>query len=50
MTDCYECSQYRGRWMDETVLTVWLPLTLSLWSLGVAAGASKRAHAAGARA
>jgi hypothetical protein len=42
VTDCYECSEYWGRWMDQTMFTTWLPLTLSLWSLGVALGASKR--------
>jgi hypothetical protein len=39
---CYECSEYWGRWMDETMVTVWLPLTLILWSTGVAAGSSKQ--------
>jgi hypothetical protein len=28
--------------MDETMVTVWLPLTLILWSAGVAAGSSKQ--------
>jgi hypothetical protein len=42
VTDCYECSEYWGRWMDETMFTTWLPLTLSLWSLGVVIGATKR--------
>jgi hypothetical protein len=40
--ECYECSEYWGRWMDETMFSVWLPLTLILWSGGVAVGASKR--------
>jgi hypothetical protein len=33
--DCFECSEYRGRWMDPTMFTVWVPWTLSLWTLGV---------------
>lgn len=40
--DCYECNEYWGRWMDETMFTIWLPLTLILRSVGLAVGASKR--------
>jgi hypothetical protein len=40
--ECYECNEYWGRWMDETMFTVWLPLTLTLWALGVAVGSSNR--------
>jgi hypothetical protein len=44
VTGCYECSEYWGRWMDQTMFTTWLPLTLSLWSLGVVVGATKRGY------
>jgi len=40
--DCYECSEYWGRWMDETMFTIWLPLTVFLWAVGVVVGASRR--------
>jgi hypothetical protein len=40
--DCLDCSGYWGRWMDETMFTRWLPLTIVLWSVGVAMGVSKR--------
>jgi hypothetical protein len=40
--DCYECSQYWGRWMDTTMFMVWLPLTILLWSVGVAWAVAKR--------
>jgi hypothetical protein len=43
-TECLDCSEYWGRWMDETMFTRWLPLTLALWTLGVFFGARRRAR------
>ena len=41
-SECYECGEYWGRLMDQTMFTVWLPMTLILWTIGVGIGASRR--------
>ena len=40
--DCYECSEYWGRWLDPGTLTVWLPLTMGLWCAGTLLGGLSR--------